>query len=360
MAKYRTATILAEKSVSGTATEDIPILLRDIISRLRITWRTEPSKHGMDSYQHRDITKIELVDGSDVLFSMNGGQAQALNIYNRKCPSMNYGQHLSGSSQLAEFGIDFGRFLYDRELALDPKRFDSLMLRISHNAALSDTGVTAGNLAVLAEVFDERAVSPIGFLSAREHMSRTPPASGYFYSELPTDRVIRTLLLQGYLTAREPWYVVDELRLDEDGESKIPFDWNLETYYRMMRGSVPPVEEMFIAATVEGGRDYYVTPTDYWVQYSLQGRSDAVSVGLAGLQSGGKSTVICEAGGGNITGHVRGYLPNHCFSFPFGDPQDIDDWYDVTRLGSCRLRMSPSTAAATGTVAVVLQQLRRG
>ena len=109
---YRTATVLAEKSLEGAGTEVIPVLLKDIISRLFFTWRTSPSKHGMDSYPHRDITKIELVDGSDVLFGMDGGQCQALCIYDRKVPTMNFCQHMEGLSQLAGFSIDFGRFLF--------------------------------------------------------------------------------------------------------------------------------------------------------------------------------------------------------------------------------------------------------
>lgn len=357
---YRTATILAEKALAGAGTENIAILLKDVVSRIRITWRTAPSQHGMDSYVHRDITKIELVDGSDVLFSMDGGQAQALNIYNRKCPTMNYGQHMSGDSQLSEYGIDFGRFLYDRELALDPTRFANLQLRISYDVDVSDTGVTTGYLAVFAEVFDERRVTPVGFLMAKEHINRTPPASGYFDTELPTDYPIRTMLIQGYLSAYEPWYVVSEARLDENGLAKIPFDWDLETYYRMSRGSMTPVEELFIGLIGVATKTYFVTPTDYWMTPLIGIRGGYGDLSVGATSRGGSVAITCAAGGGGVVGIVRGYLPNHCFEIPFGEQQDLDDWYDVPRDSSRRLRLKAGTAAATGTAAVVLQQLRRG
>ncbi|KKL88030.1 hypothetical protein LCGC14_1928740, partial [marine sediment metagenome] len=56
----------------------------------------------------------------------------------------------------------------------------------------------------------------------------------------------------------------------------------------------------------------------------------------------------------------RGWLPNHCVQFPFGKPDDLNDWYDVTKLGSLRLRLKGgSGGSSNGTGAVVLQQFRR-
>ena len=78
------------------------------------------------------------------------------------------------------------------------------------------------------------------------------------------------------------------------------------------------------------------------------------------IQSGGgKITVLGSASSNPFSGVARGYLPNHCFEFPFGDQQDLADWYDVAKLGSLRLRMEAGLAGAAGTVAVILQQLRR-
>ncbi|MBA7579990.1 hypothetical protein ES708_21876 [subsurface metagenome] len=55
---------------------------------------------------------------------------------------------------------------------------------------------------------------------------------------------------------------------------------------------------------------------------------------------------------------VKGWLPNHCFSFPFGYQKDISDWYDVTKLGHVGLRLRSGEHAATSEQAVVLQQNR--
>jgi len=272
---------------------------------------------------------------------------------------MNYGQHMSGDSQLSNYGLDFGRFLYDPELALDPTKFNNLVLKVSFDSDVSDTGVTAGNLEVRAEVFDEKTVAPFGFLSSKEHHSRTPPASGYWYVDIPTDRIIRKMLIQGYQAAYEPWHQVSEARLDEDSEKRIPFDWELEAYYRTMMGVWKPVEEFIIGLTGAATKDYYVTPTDYWLVAALSTRGNVNVVYPAATSRGGKLQITAAAGSGGVSGIVRGYLPNHCFEFPFGRQGEIEDWYDVTKLGSLRLRMEAGSAGAAGTVAVILQQLRR-
>lgn len=155
---YRTATIQSPTDLGPSGTQTIDINVKDVISRLIITFSRTKSKHSMDAEPWRDITKIELVDGSDVLHSMNGGENQALCMYDRRAPCMNHGQHLSACSEYDVFGIDFGRYLYDPSLAFDPKRFANPQLKISWNEAISDTGVTANALAVYAECFDEKEI----------------------------------------------------------------------------------------------------------------------------------------------------------------------------------------------------------
>ena len=356
---YRTTKLLAEKSLTTTGTHTIDLNIKDIISRIIIAWRVSMSGYGMDSYAYRDITKIELVDGSDVLHSMNGGENQALCIYDRKCPTMNHGQYVNAASAYTTFGIDFGRFLHDPELALDPSKFRNLQLKITYDVDVMDTGNTTGYLEVLADCFDEKMVSPVGFLMAKEHYSWSLSAAGaYEYIDLPTDHPIRKMLIRGYKVSREPWYQVIEARLDEDNEKRIPFDWDLEDYHRIMKGVWTPVEEPFYGyADTSGTYHYYLTPTDYFAVLIGHILGGTVQGAPTGVTPGGDVTLNAGTAG-NFHGVARGYLPNHCFEFPFGDPLDMADWYDVTRVGSLRLRLKSGTGTS-GDVGVVLQQLRR-
>lgn len=357
--KYRTTHLLAEKTMSGSGTEVIDVKVKQPISRIIIAWRVTMAGHGMNGYPHLDIPKIELVDGSDVLHSLDGGENQALCIYDRKVGTMNHGQWLNACSGYSTYGIDFGRFLHDPLLALDPEKFTNLQLKISYNVALMDTGASTAYLEVWAEVFDEKVITPIGFLMAKEHYSWSLSAAGaYEYIQLPTDHPFRKMLIQGYKIGIEPWYQVIEARLDEDNESKIPFDWDLEDYHRVRKGMKPMVEEQLIGvAKTDSSNVFYVTPTDYYSVFSGIGVNSAYfSTGT--WQKGGKFTPVSSSGDLFFMAMVHGWLPNHCFEFPFGDPQDIEDWYDVTKLGSLRLRLK-SGSGTSGDVNAILQQLRR-
>jgi len=359
---YRRAEILAGTDLTTAGTKTIDLNIKQPISRISLYWQVTASKQGMDSYCHRDMVKIELVDGSDVLHSLNGGQNQALCIYNRKCPTMIHGQFHSGDSLGSVYGIDFGRYLYDPELAFDPTKFNNPQLKITHNESLADTGASVNELEIVADVFDEKVISPIGFLMAKEHYSYTLLGTGYEYVDLPTDHPLRKLLVQGYLSGYEPWYTVGEARLDEDNDKRILFDWDLERYFRIMKGVWTPVEDNIMGLLGTGdNKNYYGTPTDYWAVPILFSRGVTSEFYLLATARGGKANIYSVTGGaGAWIGVYRGWLPNHCFELPFGNPQDLNDWYDVTRVGNLRLRLKGGSGGASGgTGAVVLEQLRR-
>jgi hypothetical protein len=265
---------------------------------------------------------------------------------------------INANAQISYYGIDFGRFLFDPVLAFDPKKFKNPQLKISYNEAVSDETATANELEVWAECFDERAVTPMGFLSAREIVSEVPPASGYKYFDLPTDHVIRKMLIQGYLKAYEPWYVISEARLDEDGEKRIPFDWNMEKYYQVRKLVDAPISEVLSLLAHSQTIAFYLTPTDYWASLLLTPRSGTAVVKQSEPGRGGYFYPYCTTAA-ECSAVATGWLPNHCFQFPFGDQQDMADWYDVTRLGSLRLRLKVGTYSASALMAIVLQQLRK-
>ena len=357
--KYRQTEILDAKTLTGSGTETIPINVRDVISRITLQWIVSKSQIAMNSYAHRDIVKIELTDGSDVLHSLDGGQNQALCIYDRKVPTMNHGQYINANSQRTLYGIDFGRFLYDEELAFDPTRFTNPVLKVTFDSDLSDDGVASGTLEIWADIFDEKTVSPMGFLSAKEIFSRTPPAAGYYTVDLPVDHTIRKMLIQGYRSAYEPWYQVSEARLSEDSDKRVPFDVNLEVYYQRRKGLDTPLEEaVALEAGLTAGRAYYLTATDYWAALITVGQGSTTPAGVGASGRGGYH--LLKDGSSQQQGVQRGWLPNHCFQFPFGKQEDLNDWYDVADIGSLVLRLKAGTGgAASGTVATILQQLRR-
>ncbi len=357
---YRRATLLAEKNLVGTGTEVMEIVTRQPISRIHLSWRVVKTTNVMASYPHSDIVRIEVVDGSDVLHSVDGGQNQAVCIYDRLCPTMNLGQHLIANSEHSSYGIDFGRYRHDPELALLPDKFSNLQLKVTFDANNCDADAASGNLEVWADLFDEKVINPVGFLMTKEHHKRIPPvAGGYWYVDLPTDYPIRKMFLQGYRKSKEPWNNLIEAKLDEENERRIPLDWNLEDYYRLMKGVWHQVEEQMAVALQDTERNFFVTPTNYHAaaMFTCVGGVDA-SAFVAGWQPGGDWGLFSSVPNRSFIGQVHGFLPNHVFEFPFGDPRDLADWYDVTKLGSLRLRMRSGVGGEVGTASVILQQLR--
>lgn len=358
--KYRTSELLGATDLGASGTETIDINVQDPISRIDFLFKTTKSKNSMDSYAHKNISKIELVDGSDVLFSMDGGQAQALGIYDRRVPTMSHGQHLTANSEFDIYPIDFGRFLWDTQLAFDPKKFNNAQLKITYDEDVADTGVSVNEAVVVAHCFDEKIISPIGFLMSKEIWGTTMPADGgYEYVDLPTDYPIRQLLVQGYRAGYEPWYQIEDARLSEDNLKRIIWDWNIERYHRSMKGVWLPVTEDFISAASSSGANFYLTPTAYWAEVGAIGHGATLNPYMD--TSYGRGGLFTFYGDNNIqfSAIVRGYLPNHCVQFPFGIQDDIEDWYDVTQKGSVQLRLESGSSGTSGSGAVILQQLRR-
>jgi hypothetical protein len=357
---YRNTKLLAQTDVGPSGTKSIDINLDQPMSRITIEWQVLKGLAYMTDAPHIDISKIELVDGSDVLFSMNGGQAQALNIYDRKCGTMNYGAYINANVQLSYYGIDFGRFLFDPLLALDPTKFRNLQLKVTYSEILSDTSGSAGSLEVRADVFDEKIISPSGFLMSKAiHEYTTGAHQSYEYIDLPTDHPYRKLLVQGYAKAYEPHFVVEEARLNEDAEKRIPFDWDLERYYIERKGIDTPVFEVCVVQPQGAGVAYYMTATDYWASLITQGQTAGDQAGL-GAEGKGGHFIVTSGGSSQAQCIHTGWLPNHCFQFPFGDQMDPEDWYDVTRISHLEMRLrAGSLGAGTGKGAIVLQQLRK-
>lgn len=357
--KYRYATLLAAKSLAAAGTETIDIKLTQPISRIDIRFEITKAAHTMSAHPAGDITKIELVDGSEVLHSLTGYENQALCIYDRRVPTMCHGQHLLNCSECSMYGIDFGRSLWDTLLAFDPVKFRNPQLKITYTLTTSDGGASAGELEVFAHVFDEKVITPIGFLMSKEHYSYTCGDENSFeYIQLPRDYPIRKLLTRAYGDGKEPWAVIKEVRLDEDNEKRIPLDVATEDYYRMMKGVWPAVEEQLLGWTSGVAVTFYVTPTDYFWSQAMIPISSQGDLWTAGIQPGGKATIQASA---SLTflGTARGYLPLHCFEFPFGLQDDLEDWYDPTELASLRLRQRAGSYGSSGTSQVALQQLRR-
>jgi len=363
MGKYRTTTLLATKDVGAAATEVIDIDVQDVISRINIYWQTKIVTVSDElAALVEPIKKVELVDGSDVLFSLTGEEMYALNYYDR----LKHGDY-EASVTVDDFtkvnlSIDFGRWLWDPAYALDPKKFRNLQLKITHSEALANASVVINELIVEAQVFDEKQVTPRGFLQSKEFFTYTPVASGSEFIDLPTDHTIRKLLIQSDSTDKNPFEVLDQVKLSEENDKKIPFDLTGEEFYRTNAHMWPRIEYNMILDAVVTAKAIFAVPSydaDIAIQYDGTKFVTAQSLFAVPTYTNNKIALGASVDIQADRATVGGRIPFSVMCWPFGSQADDTDWYDVNGIESLKLINKGASAVGTTPEAqIVLQQAR--
>jgi len=360
--KYRVATILAREAVSSDLTKVIDLNLADPVSQIHVVYESTGASSGSpDGPAAKCVTKIELVDGSDVLFSLSGQEAQAVDFYHRRQEPGNLPIYLNGMNAEMIYNLNFGRFLFDPMFAFDPKKFTNPQLKITIDRNAGGMTSTAGFLTVLAHIFDEKPISAEGFLMHKEIKDYSMGSASHEYTDLPTDFPYRKLFVaaQTYGTGLE--YLINTLKLSEDNDRKIPINLTMFELLRALTALTPPYKERLLVSGGASGLYFYCTPC-YWPRVAIsqwEGSNNAKTATVFG-GDGGRGNYYLEGVGNNYDINVEGWAPHGAIEIPFGLQDDPDDWYEVAGLGSLRLDvLSISGRSSSDKVQVFLQQLRR-
>lgn len=359
---YRLATILAREAVASDFTKVIDLNLVDPVSQFQVVYESTGAGGGSaDHHAAKCITKIELVDGSDVLFSLSGQEAQAVDWYHNMVEPSNQNIYLNGNNAEMVFNMNFGRFLFDPRFAFDPRKFSNPQLKISMVRGNGGVQSVAGFIQVLAKIFDERAIEPEGFLMHKEVKNYGMGSASHEYTDMPVDYPYRKLLIAAQTESVGPENLLDTIKLSEDNDRKIPFEATFTQLLRTIVGDGNPFRENVIVAGSPAHNYFFCTPC-YWPKVCASSWASAnlpyTVTGYGG--DGGKGDIYMETAGYNINVAIEGYAPHGALEIPFGLQDDPDDWYDVSKLGSLRLDMlSKSGRSTSDTVQIYLQQLRK-
>lgn len=354
--KYRQAVILEQESATTAATKTMDIDITDVISRIQVKFNAMNNGHTPTDHPAKQISKIEIVDGSDVLFSLSAQQIEALMFYNYG-KGRNYEmEYRNDCENRMVLDILFGRHLYDPELAFDPEKFTNPQLKITHNKASGGSAPDAATLEVFADIFDEKTVTPTGFIMQKEWYTWTTESSAANkYIDLPNDHIIKRILLMGYKA--DSWWdnIFSEIELDEENKKRLP--WSIDAYDLMqlaitkygmymegLVGTMPAVDTLSV----------YVTPVE------------VPSCMVSGIGSNTNPYINAEKVGGYIelnTSAVQafrcllaGSIPHGVIPLDCGDQEDIEDWFDVTGKGKVKLRIK---AGGSASAYIILEQLRK-
>jgi len=346
-------------SFSSNRTITIDLNMVDPVSEIYLDIRgTNGTSFPTIGHPVQSVSNIEIVDGSDVLFSLDGLEAHALDIYHSgRFPRGNRTTYEALQENATIIGISFGRHLWDEQLAFDPKKFTNPQLKIAFDYDAGGMTYTAAKLKVIAALFDEKEISPIGFLSTKEIKNWTTTASAHEYTDLPTDHPYRKLLLQGRYNDNPPNWVFGNIKLSEDQDKKVIINNEFLELITGICSENARISESWIVSGNTGATHIHVTPT-----------LDVVGAAAIHAIDSGNRAVALDGGDGGYMGYitqaifsqeiiVTGWAPHATLAIPFGKQDIIEDWFDPKDIGNLKLDITDGVSDATSKI--FAQQLRK-
>lgn len=356
---HRLSKLLAETSYTADTTKIIDIDYADPISALIV--HLGGVYVGDDSTAHgiKVITKIEVVDGSEVLFSLTGMEAEALDIYHNKRMPSNFNFYVGGGGCDRDIVINFGRKLWDPRFAFDPNQFKNPQLKISLDIDAGGNAPTSQKLTVFAAMFDDKKITPEGFFMAKEIKDYPMASAAHEYTDMPTDYIYRKLLIKALTYGTEPTSIIEKIKLSEEQDRKIVVDQAGHEILRTIATQNPQLLEQLIIPISTSLKSIYTTIAERALVIFVPWQNTAATnSGTSYGAAGGRIRAISSSAL-NYGVVVNGWAPHGVYEIPFGDQDDPDDWYDVTKLGNLKLDIKAlSGRSSSDEVQIFLQQLR--
>lgn len=357
---YRRFEIVSDEDWGEAGTKTIDLPTPDPITAIDIKGGFLNVTAGSDEHPAANFKKIEVVDGSDVLYSLTGMCGQAVAFYDGVKALYNHIENAAGAYQECVIPIRFGRFLRDPVLALDTKQFTAPQLKVTWDEDLAETDCASHSITIYVTVFDQKAISPIGFLMNKEHYSYSPAANAYETLELPRDYPMRRFAVQVRVPGTDMANLLSNVRLDEDFMKRIPIEEGLSDMSIRHQLDYPLLHESYIVYPGPTAATFYVTCDRYTNPVLMNSNPNPDEALYARYVTGCQISLETETSTLLCTLNIDGMFPHAVCDFPLGDQMDIDDWLDVTKLESARLRIKAGASAGDAyTFRVLTQQLRR-
>jgi hypothetical protein len=351
-----------DMGTSGTLTFNLDF--SDPISELSLLFEaTNGASGNKDNPPEINISKIELVDGGEVLWDSPG--VIAFGVWSQLNGSLPhcYRSGAVSDSIWTPINLLFGRYLYDKQFAFNPSAHRNPQLKITFDEATTRAAGATGfvsdswNVSILVKLM-EQAESPLAFLAMREVESYTSLASGDSKTELPTDRLIRFIATRVYESGTHMENHVTNYKLSVDGGKHVPFD----LLYRNMRDKTAQyfkplkMPQYTQADDMEWhqswmGDGFYAT-----IRSHVKG-----DIATAASHSGGRLRVQHTTHAGvdvdanAVHFAVEGYPLHHTFIYPFGRLNDPVDWLDPTGYKKLDYILTQGNAGAA--ISVNVQQV---
>lgn len=368
--KLREVYIENEKTLANSGNLVTELAVVDPVSEIQIRFGAKNgATYNKDSPPAACVSKIEIVDGADVLYSLDGMLAQAMSYYQTgKMPSM---QRQAGPSKNQEdhFVIRFGRSLWDKSFALVPAKFRNLQIKISWDlATLNDVGATgfvdgSATLSIIARLMEGLEGEPAGFMMAKKHYNWTTAASGDERIALPTDYPFVLFLLRAWEQHTKLYSTITNLKLSIDQDKDIPFDLAAWDFLKMMENQYG---KLTVDQAIFGGNEDNVhTWLAVGENVSMVPEPTVAASGVFSTHvnildlDGGKINVRAVGTDHSTTSptihHMitRGQGLHHTFAYPFGLMDDPTSWLDAPGVGDIKAVITQGNADAAAYLALL-------
>lgn len=299
------------------------------------------------------VSKLAVVDGSNVLHSLSMQEEQAKNFFDYgKLPYQSLTQ-AGGGKVTEECVIDFRRQPGDKNFYLDTSRYTNPQIQLTHNFTISATAGFAtgdGLLTVIARVIDSGAAANQGFVMAKELDSFATSSSGDHTTDLPLDFPIASLMVLDPVNAEGPDHYLSNFKLTADTDSFIPIDMS---YGDLLQrnvddfGDAEQYDEQLAGTSGTEDSDLY-----YNGKAAITDQANAT--GYVGAAAGNE--YAWTAGTSEILGLlVRGSAPHAAVNYRFGDGIDPTDIFSPQGVGKFQLKLTNAASGATAKVVTIQQ-----
>lgn len=365
--KYRDAVLCYQETQSSDdSSKSIELDITDPVSALGFEFE---AVNGTINNQNNPLSycieKIELVDGADVLASLSFRQAQALQWYKTgKQPFLRLDESPSQGDVIGCM-ILFGRYLWDKEYALNLAAFKNPKLKITWNlgytrAVSATTAFATGTLKISAWAKIMDGQSPPGrYLMAKEIESWTGGTSGDKRCNLPLDYTYRMMLLLTYLAGNDIDENISKIKLTSDTDKFIAF----ERYVKQLDAEMA----QRFGSCVVWKRLHATNGDTIWVPVNKEPQVNLRPIAnniipyyswawsgrfLLGLYNYSNSAITSDK---EIHSTIEGHALHASLPIPMGILAEPDTWFDPTEYKKLELICTEAAAAANS---LVIEQVR--